>query len=286
MASNSIEGFLKGSYPLVVIPAHLLEYIREIVEQCPDEVSWVMEVTEKENYTYEIDAVYIPRQKVHGTTTEFDAEDILHLMDNEPEFKPEKWRGWGHSHVNMGTTPSGQDKTTMMEFAKDCEFFVGMIHNKKGDVFCWVVDNTRNIFFKDVTVEVYTEYEDEIKKLLKERVSKLVETPKTKEVSGFVPHTTTTNSKTVPFDCLGHKVEWVTQMYEGISQSGFKIKGVFFPSKTHYNAYTAVMAYEALRKDSQKLFEDQIDTLPSAHQMEIFDELEDFERDFAGHSTF
>jgi hypothetical protein len=303
MASNSIEQYLDNSQPLVCISAECMEYIREIVDQCPDEVSWVMEVTELDNFIYEIDAVYLPRQKVNGATTEFDAEDIAHLLDNEPTFDPAKWRGWGHSHVNMGVTPSGQDKKMMQEFAKDCEFFVGMIHNKKGEVFCWVVDNTRKLFIRDVEVQIISKYENEIKDLLKKRVSKLVEPPKTETKGAYAGtgsyngYTSTTpatkpaatdagKTNYVPFYCLGREVCFAQKLHNGTSKFGFEIGGMFFPSSEFPTAHEAVVGYEKLLKLFEEDKWEEIEPVPPVHQMDIYDELEDYNRDVRSKSTF
>lgn len=295
MANSSIESFLKGSYPQVIIPAHLLEYIQEIVNQEKFEVSWVMEVTELENYSYMIDAVYIPRQRVNGATTEFDAKDIIKLMDEEPNFKPEKWRGWGHSHVNFGVTPSGQDKKMMLEFSSSCDFFVGMIHNKRGEMFCWVTDTKRGIFFKDVEVVVESEYEDEVRKLLKERVSELKVEPVVKTTT-TTPTSNATLSKAVPtpFNHKGYQVVWTAKMHNGISQSGYEVGGVFFPVSQYPGPDAAIEGYEFLLTKllTSKIgdaitVEEDVEEMPPAYKMEIYDELADFEAQVSrGGGTF
>jgi hypothetical protein len=292
MASNSIESFLKGNSPIVFIATHLLEYIQEIVKHCKDEVSWVMEATDLGDDYYEIDAVYIPTQRVNGATTEFDSKDIIKLMKDEPNFKPEKWRGWGHSHVNFGVTPSGQDKKMMLEFASTCEFFIGMIHNKRGEMFCWLTDNKRGIFFKDIEVCVISEYSDEVKKLLKERVTELkVETPPV--TRGATTTTTraitTTDSKSTavptPFMHKGYKLLWTTQIHNGVSQCGYEIGGAFFPVSKYNGPDAAIEGYEqVLQTILSRSYNDVLaeDTMPPAYQMEILDELDDFEAEVSG----
>ena len=286
MASGAIESFLKGSYPRVTIPAWLMEYIREIVDQEKNEVSWVMEVTDKGNYDYNIDAVFIPRQRVNGATTEFNAQDIMKLLEEEPTFKPEKWRGWGHSHVNFGVTPSGQDRTMMMEFANTCDFFIGMIHNKKGDVFCWLIDNKREIFFKDVEVCVISEYQDEVAGLLKERVSilKVEEPPKTTKTTGST--TAVSQAVPTPFHHKGYQLTWTTKLVNGMTKSGYEIKGLFFPYPMYPGPDMAIAGYELYLEALGATGGPTEDEVPTAHQLEILDELEDYALEVANSSGF
>lgn len=292
MADCTVESFLKNSYPRVIIQANLLEYIREIVDQCKDEVSWIMEVTDLGNYDYEIESVFIPRQRVNGATTEFNADDIMHLMTNETTFDPDKWRGWGHSHVNMGVTPSGQDKKQMEEFANDCDFFIGMIHNKKGDMFCWMVDSKRGLFFKNVEVAIVSEYENEISELLKERVSKLVNTPK--ETVKYSPTPSSTASTTaknfIPFKMRGYTLCFCTKLVNQQIQYGYDVEGVFYPTTLYPTADSAINAYERLITDMmsskndgsfKKFMEDSQAETPPLHEMEINYELEDYNRSIA-----
>lgn len=293
MANSTIKSFLKQSYPRVIIPANLLEYIREIVAQCEDEVSWVMEVTELKNYDYEIESVFIPRQKVHSVTTEFDASDIAHLMENEPTFNPEKWRGWGHSHVNMPVKPSSQDEKQMIEFANECDFFIGMIHNKDGEIFCWVVDSKRQIFVSDVEVCVVSEYKSEVQQLLKERVGKLVENSHkrygTSSTTTNAPKSTSSLSQSyVPFIMRGYSVCYGTKVINDMNQFGYEVEGVFFPISLYPSAELAIKGYEKIIVDSisDKSFEEMMeDEMPPLHELDINDELEDYNRSIADTSV-
>lgn len=272
MANCSIVDFLDVSHPEVRISQEMMAYIEEIVRQSVDEVSWVMEVVEKDNFVYEVEGVYIPTQKVHATTTEFTGEDIMKLCEEEPEFSPEKWRGWGHSHVNMSVSPSGQDESQMLDFAKACDdFFVGMIHNKQGQFFCWLVDHKRKILFKDVYVNVISQYKEEIKKLLKDRVSKLQYQQKagfhknnhqnwgngyggyngnSYNPSGNLPPTTslldTTEQKfqTKIGNTIVKHVRKATKD-SVTSVNGYEIEGVFYPQSTYLNPYLALKAHNS-----------------------------------------
>lgn len=159
------------------IKSSTLKYIQKIVDHYPKEISWVYHVTNRGNIYYVGDKVFIPPQKCTGATTEFEATDIWDMIQSEPDFDRKLWRGWGHSHVSMGVTPSGQDRSMMLEFSKSCDFFLGTIHNKRGDMLAWITDTKSNKFYQSVDVYVTDEEVDkeleEIKALCEKRVGEL-----------------------------------------------------------------------------------------------------------------
>lgn len=63
------------------------------------------------------------------TTATYDSEDALAIAERLGEDEDLIWV-WGHSHVDMGTTPSGRDKTTIQENNLE----LSVISNNKGDM--------------------------------------------------------------------------------------------------------------------------------------------------------
>lgn len=191
---SKIELLDMDKYPLVHIKKDTLDYINEIVSVCDEEVSWIFHV-ERDGRNYHIgDKVFIPNQRVHATTTEFEADDIITMLQQEPEFNHQLWRGWGHSHVKMPVNPSAQDRDTMIEFAGSCPFFLGMIHNKNGNIYSWIVDVDANSFYLDVpiTVEGSNPFKEEVEGLVKDRVKPLKD--ETKTTTTTTPSTNTNNN--------------------------------------------------------------------------------------------
>ncbi len=99
----------------------------EYVRQCSGEVGWVGYVVytfdeESNTHIFRIEDVFLCPQKVTAGTTDFDtssfADFAQDLIENDPdaEEKLDKLLYWGHSHVNMGTSPSGTDTTTLKDF--------------------------------------------------------------------------------------------------------------------------------------------------------------------------
>lgn len=113
------------------------DQINYLVDACKGEVGWLglMEAVEGHN-AYLVTEIFVPEQKVHGTETEILPAAMLELHENlEEEGKdPNLLRYWGHSHVNMGTGPSGQDVKQVMDYRCDgVDHFVMAIYNKKGE---------------------------------------------------------------------------------------------------------------------------------------------------------
>lgn len=133
----------------VYIEPIALHKMNEYIRMCSDEISWLGTVSVNGN-NVTINDVYIFEQEVSGTTTILDENSMtdfaLKLLDNPPDGDQQKaidiintMRVWGHSHVNMGVSPSGQDDKTMDELRGNIEptempFMIRLIGNKKGDM--------------------------------------------------------------------------------------------------------------------------------------------------------
>jgi len=145
--------------PEVIVSEEVYNDMRSIVGICPEEVSWLGTVHTsdtmeglKENQYY-IERVFLLEQQVSAATTSMLQEGLselcMKLMDGvHPSIDqdlPEaercaigldwynRLKFWGHSHVNMGVSPSGQDDTQMEDFDENGNsFFIRGIFNKKG----------------------------------------------------------------------------------------------------------------------------------------------------------
>lgn len=123
--------------------------IKSLVKMCKTEVGWwglIQPVREGRNLVGVIvDEVIVPEQEVSAATVDADRspEQIFSAMDQLTGAGRAEEIGrlsyWGHSHVNMGVTPSGTDLGFWKEAAAGSEealkIFVATIHNKKGETF-------------------------------------------------------------------------------------------------------------------------------------------------------
>ena len=86
---------------------------------------------------------------------------------------------WGHSHVNMGVSPSGQDVSQFDEFSDGGHrYYFRMIANKKGECKIDLIDNQSGYQFNDIPWFIwdfdYTEIAKEIKSNIDANVKKKI----------------------------------------------------------------------------------------------------------------
>jgi len=148
---------VKEFAPEVMISSQALTKMKIYVDECADEIGWLGTAYRTGNVIF-IDDMFLFDQDVHATTTEITpeglsdfAEELLAKGDEGIEI----WnnlKAWGHSHVNMGVTPSGQDDAQMKTF-KDGghDWFIRIIANKKSELKIDLYDYTTGIVYLDLT---------------------------------------------------------------------------------------------------------------------------------------
>ena len=113
------------------------------VEIAQKEVGWYGLVERTGESTFYIHDVYMIEQEVNAATTEIDPMGLAKLkttlwksgiINAENQSKIGLYL-WGHSHVNMGTGPSGQDNSQLESIitTSNPPFFIRLIQNKKGE---------------------------------------------------------------------------------------------------------------------------------------------------------
>ena len=125
--------------PRVLITPNAYKRMCLYVELAEKEVGWLGTVVMTRNGDFLIDHTYLLEQEVTATETELSAEGQAKLVEDllkkgEPGFEEvNRLRFWGHSHVRMGTSPSGTDESTMKRFYEEgLPWYVRGIFNKKG----------------------------------------------------------------------------------------------------------------------------------------------------------
>ena len=164
--------------PVVYYAPNILETIHYIVQKCPQEVGWLGTV-ERMGYDYLITSIYLPEQEVTGTETDISGETLAKIgMEMLEEGKdPDTLYYWGHSHVNMGVSPSGQDESMIAEYLEaGCKHFIRGIYNKAGAAKVDVYDTQRGLVFQCVKHETFVALEetftDKLDGLIKANVKK------------------------------------------------------------------------------------------------------------------
>ena len=193
--------------PYIEISNYAMDKIRYIVEQNDMEIGWlgfVDTIDDKSNpHHYKIIDVVITKQHRHGTTCELDEDgydELVHEIvdkfkddeDEEADIKMiNKILFWGHSHVNMGTSPSGQDEVQAKKFAKKGKIIRG-IFNKKGEINLSFFDFAKNIAWDDLTLHMESALTAEDKAKLDEDMKSKVALKDYKDEFGYGAQSTYT----------------------------------------------------------------------------------------------
>lgn len=134
-----------------------------LVSMFDSEVAWhgtVHRVGDKSDFL--VTDIMLYPQEVTGVTVNTDQEAYekwLYSLSDE-EFNSNRFQG--HSHVNMGTTPSPTDiehQNKILDTLRDDDFYIFVIWNKKGDHFIKIFDLLNNIVFD--TEDVVLKLEDD-----------------------------------------------------------------------------------------------------------------------------
>lgn len=151
----------------VLISPEAITKMASYVEQCADEIGW-LGTAYREGDTIKIEDVYLFEQEVHATTTEITPEGLSSFAEellSSGEAGIELWNNlkvWGHSHVNMGITPSGQDNSQMETFKEGGhDWFLRLIANKKGELKIDLYDYKNSIIYLDLPWSEYLSEEEE-----------------------------------------------------------------------------------------------------------------------------
>lgn len=111
---------------------------------------------EKDEYIIKDILVY--PQKVTGASVEMDTEEYAKwIEDNIDDDRFFDIRMQGHSHVNMGVTPSSVDlahQEAILDQLSDNMFYIFMIWNKRGDKNIKIYDLKKNILFETADIEI------------------------------------------------------------------------------------------------------------------------------------
>lgn len=195
---------------IVYFSADAWNKVRGLVAEFSTEVQWhgcVNRISENEFLVYDI---LVPPHVVTGSTVTSDQEQYNTWLNNLDDETFNHLRFHGHSHVNMGCTPSGVDMTyrndvvTQLTPPKDENdedvFFIFMIFNKKGEWTGEIYDLTNNALYstKDIVMDVYcgegllSDFISEAKK------QAIREEPKPVQVAAKVTTTTIKGKTTTP----------------------------------------------------------------------------------------
>ena len=122
--------------PTVKVTFDAYKHIQALVSLAEKEVGWLGKVLiNPENpLDLTITDIYLIEQEVSAAETNIDPVALGEFYANHEDIASDI-KFWGHSHVNMHVSPSGQDTAQMEEFLENgAQIFIMGIFNKKGDV--------------------------------------------------------------------------------------------------------------------------------------------------------
>ena len=179
----------------VVVDLEAYKKMQCYIDICDKEVGW-LGTAYKIGNEIRVTDVFLFEQEVHATTCELtpggiadfvtelyntmDADDAMEISNN--------LTCWGHSHVRMSVSPSGQDDIQLRSFASSGhEWFLRVIGNKMGEYEYTYIDYTLGIEIKDLDwrINIPGLELDDIKQGIKSEVDKKV---KEKKIARNIPY--------------------------------------------------------------------------------------------------
>lgn len=130
-----------------------------LVKGCPKEIAWHGLVKPMDEGFYIYDILVYP-QIATSTTVESDDDRYHTWLESLKDEQFNAIRFQGHSHVNMGVSPSGVDTDfyeTLAQHVRD--YYIFFIMNKSGSLWCNVYDIKNNLVFDNEDIDIESEYD-------------------------------------------------------------------------------------------------------------------------------
>jgi len=147
----------KDCHAVVLISLEAYRKIVALITEFSDEVAWHGSVSRSADNEFVIEDIFVYPQEVTGITVNTDQEEYTKwLYELDDEVFP-KIRMQGHSHVNMGASPSGVDDNHRKQILEQLEgdmFYIFMIWNKSLSIHTLIYDMQRNNLYEDKDIEV------------------------------------------------------------------------------------------------------------------------------------
>lgn len=159
--------------PTIIMMQKAYNKYKALVKECSKEVAW-HGVVERDGMTFYIKDILVFPQTVTGATVNTDDNKYPEWTWGLEDDEINNLRLHGHSHVNMGVTPSSTDtgyQDDMLQNIRD--YYIFSIHNKTGSLWLALYDVENNMCYEKEDIIYYEECNDEsewAKEMLKEYV--------------------------------------------------------------------------------------------------------------------
>ena len=176
--------------PTVYITAEAFIKMRTLVDNTETEIGWYGVVKKYPGLqeTYVIEDIIVYPQRVTGATCEQDDNKIFEFEMSLTDEQVNNKRFQGHSHVNMGVTPSGVDEAFYQDLLSQVtDYFIITVTNKRNEYTTRFYDIANNILYSDVPIQVLLDNGTDIRSWYAEAEKQITK-----------PVTTTTSIKSTP----------------------------------------------------------------------------------------
>ena len=148
--------------PTIAFTNEAYTKIIQLINATTLEIAWhgTVEYDEEEDTFTVTDIVVFP-QKTTAATVDVDDDKYVSWFTELEDDVINNLRMHGHSHVNMGVSPSGVDISYQEELGKslrDDEFYLFIIINKREEIHATLYD--RGVIFDDKDLIITTPYDD------------------------------------------------------------------------------------------------------------------------------
>lgn len=136
--------------------------MQALIYSFDSEVAWHGQAVRTESGFYIKDIMVYP-QEVSGTTVNTDQDGYERWLMGLEDDVFNECRMQGHSHVNMGTSPSSVDTThqeAILEQLEDADYYIFMIWNKRMESTIYIFDMENNAMYENSDISIYIGDED------------------------------------------------------------------------------------------------------------------------------
>ena len=131
--------------------------MRKLVDATPTEIGWYGIVNKYPglNEVYVIEDIIVYPQKVTGATCVQDDDKMFEFEMSLTTEQVNHKRFHGHSHVNMGVTPSGVDEQFYQDILSQVnDYFIITVTNQRNEYTVRFYDVANNILYSDLPIRV------------------------------------------------------------------------------------------------------------------------------------
>ena len=213
--------------PTIYITPNAYLKMRKLVDATSSEIGWYGTVSEYPGLerVYLIDDIIVYPQTVTGATCEQDESKMFDFEMSLTTEQVNKKRFQGHSHVNMGVTPSGVDEAFYQDLLTQVtDYFIIAITNKRNEYTVRFYDIENNILYSNIPILLLLEDGSDLNLWYTEVIRNLqdrkIELPKSTEskfkfASDYYRHEESTNPYDLYYDpTLGYVTEEEIKMFK------------------------------------------------------------------------